>query len=93
MAYGLIDHNGEVYLSEAPGKLGGYKPKKIYGKLDCWSALSTIAKGGYVKHRVFFADEATAIAAGYRPCAKCCPVEYRAWKASKKNGQKKPIAQ
>jgi methylphosphotriester-DNA--protein-cysteine methyltransferase len=30
---------------------------------------------------VFFADEATAIAAGYRPCASCMPDEYKAWKA------------
>ena len=35
-----------------------------------------------MQHRVFFADEPTAIAAGYRPCAGCMPVEYRAWKAS-----------
>jgi methylphosphotriester-DNA--protein-cysteine methyltransferase len=31
---------------------------------------------------VFFADEATAIAAGYRPCFVCMREEYRAWKAS-----------
>jgi methylphosphotriester-DNA--protein-cysteine methyltransferase len=31
--------------------------------------------------RVFFADEATAIAAGYRPCGACMRAEYRAWKA------------
>ena len=40
------------------------------------------AKGHYVKQRVFFADEATAIAAGYRPCANCLPEEYAAWRAS-----------
>jgi methylphosphotriester-DNA--protein-cysteine methyltransferase len=34
-----------------------------------------------VRHRVFFADEATAIAAGYRPCARCMPEAYRLWKA------------
>jgi methylphosphotriester-DNA--protein-cysteine methyltransferase len=31
---------------------------------------------------VFFADEATARAAGYRPCFTCMREEYRAWKAS-----------
>jgi methylphosphotriester-DNA--protein-cysteine methyltransferase len=28
---------------------------------------------------VFFADEATALAAGYRPCGTCMREEYRAW--------------
>ena len=27
-----------------------------------------------------FADEDTAAAAGYRPCAVCLPAEYRQWK-------------
>jgi len=31
---------------------------------------------------VFFADEKTAVAAGYRPCAKCMPEEYGEWKAN-----------
>ena len=56
---------------------------KIYGRLDCPSALRAIARGGYVRYRVFFADELTAIAAGYRPCAVCCPDRYRAWKAAR----------
>lgn len=33
-------------------------------------------------HRVFFADEQTAIAAGYRPCAVCLRERYREWKLS-----------
>lgn len=33
-----------------------------------------------MKNRVFFRDEATAIAAGYRPCAVCMPNEYAKWK-------------
>ena len=55
---------------------------RIYGRLDCPSALRALAKGGYAANRVFFADEATAVAAGYRPCAKCLPAEYVRWKAS-----------
>jgi methylphosphotriester-DNA--protein-cysteine methyltransferase len=39
-------------------------------------------QGHYVRHRVFFADEKTAIAAGYRPCARCLSEAYRAWKRS-----------
>jgi methylphosphotriester-DNA--protein-cysteine methyltransferase len=42
--------------------------------------LRAIEKGGYVTYRVFFADEADAVAAGYRPCARCMPEKYRAWK-------------
>jgi methylphosphotriester-DNA--protein-cysteine methyltransferase len=45
--------------------------------------LRWLAKGHIVKHRVFFADETTAIAAGYRPCAVCMPEEYRHWKATR----------
>jgi methylphosphotriester-DNA--protein-cysteine methyltransferase len=64
------------------GTLGGHRGTKIYGRLDCPSALRAIARGGYVKYRVFFADEAAAIAAGYRPCARCMPERYRDWKAN-----------
>ena len=76
-----MDENGNIYGSEQPGTLGGYKKRKIYGRLDCPSALRHIAKGEYVKHRVFFADEATAIKAGYRPCGICMKEAYKVWKA------------
>lgn len=76
-----MDENGNIYVSEQPGTLGGYKKRKIYGRLDCPSALRHIAKGEYVKHRVFFADEATAIKAGYRPCGICMKEAYKVWKA------------
>jgi len=33
-----------------------------------------------VANRVFFADEDTARAAGYRPCAVCLPDRYRSWR-------------
>ena len=68
------------------GTIGGHRLTRIYGRLDCPSALRAIAKGGYVTHRVFFADEATAVAAGYRPCARCLPVQYREWKANASGG-------
>ena len=76
----LIGRDGKPYQSPTKGLLGGHRGMKLYGRLDCPSALRAIAKGHYVKYRVFFADEATAIAAGYRPCAVCMPAEYRAWK-------------
>ena len=67
--YKLIGADGKEYLSEQKGTFGGHRKLKIYGRLDCPSALRHIAKGHYVHERVFFSDEATAIAAGYRPCA------------------------
>jgi hypothetical protein len=81
--YKLIGPDGVQYLSEKPGSLGGHRRNKLYGRLDCPSALRWLAKGHIVRYRVFFADEATAIAAGYRPCAVCMRAEYRAWKASR----------
>ena len=78
--YRLMGADGRAYLSEVPGTLGGHRRNKLYGRLDCPSALRWLAKGHIVRHRVFFADEPTAIAAGYRPCAVCMPAEYRVWK-------------
>lgn len=78
--YKLIDARGRMIESTRPGTLGGHRTRRIYGRLDCPSALRAIVRGGYVTRRVFFADEATAIAAGYRPCARCMPGRYRAWK-------------
>jgi hypothetical protein len=80
--YRLLGADGVEVQSPSPGTLGGHRRNRIYGRLDCPGALRWIANGHYVKHRVFFADEATAIAAGYRPCAVCLPDEYRRWKAS-----------
>lgn len=80
--YKLIGKDGKQYLSETPGTLGGHKKLKIYGRLDCPSALKYIEKGQYVKQRVFFADEETAIAAGYRPCGVCMKEQYKKWKES-----------
>ncbi|HVO54607.1 MAG TPA: Ada metal-binding domain-containing protein [Solirubrobacterales bacterium] len=65
-----------------PGTVGGHRRSRIYGRLNCPSAVRAIARGGYVADRVFFADEVTAVAAGYRPCAICMPAEYRTWKGS-----------
>jgi hypothetical protein len=82
--YRLIGADGIPYSSAEKGTLGGYNRvgnDRLYGQLDCQNALRWIAKGNYAKWRVFFADEQTAIAAGFRPCAKCMRAEYRAWKA------------
>jgi methylphosphotriester-DNA--protein-cysteine methyltransferase len=80
--YRLLGLSGP-YLSDVPGSLGGHRRSRIYGRLDCPSALRAIARGGYVTYRVFFADEAGAVAAGYRPCAVCLPDAYSAWRATR----------
>src|SRR3954468_12483200 len=72
--------DGSPYRSARAGLLGGHRRRHRYGRLDCPAALRWIARGHYVRHRVFFADERAAIAAGYRPCAACLPERYAAWK-------------
>ena len=82
--YRLLGPDGP-YESTTKGTLGGNGAAKIYGRLGCPSAVRAVAKGDtYQKHRVFFADEATAIASGYRPCGNCMKTEYAAWKAKQR---------
>ena len=76
----LTGPDGRPYQSPLRGSLGGHRANKIYGRLNCRAALQAIARGGYAPHRVFFPDEGTALAAGFRPCAVCMPVEYAIWK-------------
>jgi hypothetical protein len=78
----LLGPDGAFYESATPGRLGGHSRQKVYGRLDCPNALSFLRRGFEPRFRVFFADEADAIAAGYRPCGACLRDEYRAWKAS-----------
>lgn len=89
--YRLVGPDGQPYNSDVPGSLGGHRGNRIYGTLDCKGAARWIAKGHYVKQRVFFLDEETAIAAGYRPCARCMPAEYRAWKQAQDFDDEKRI--
>ncbi|MBQ5364569.1 MAG: hypothetical protein IIU49_00715, partial [Spirochaetales bacterium] len=37
--------------------------------------------GEYQKHRVFFADERAALAAGFRPCGNCLHAKYKEYMA------------
>lgn len=78
--YRLLGPDRRPYDSPVPGTLGGHRRSRIYGRLDCSSALRALAAGGYRRHRVFFADEPAARAAGFRPCARCLPERYAAWK-------------
>ena len=83
--YVLTGADGRRYESPVPGQFGGHRRGKLYGRLDCPAALRAIARGGYVAHRVFFADQQTAIAAGYRPCAVCLPEQYGIWKSERRS--------
>lgn len=58
-------------------QLGGNSNLKIYGTLSCKSG-----KRMKSKNRVFFENEAAAIAAGYRPCGHCMRAKYKLWKIS-----------
>jgi methylphosphotriester-DNA--protein-cysteine methyltransferase len=69
--YKLVGENGVPFESPVKGAFGGHRRLKIYGRLDCRSALSWLEKGHYKKHRVFFLTEEAAKKAGYRPCKVC----------------------
>ena len=77
--YKLLGADGKEYLSETPGTLGGNSKDKIYGRLNCGTANATIKRypGVYEQHRVFFADEKTALAVGFRPCGNCLRKHFR----------------
>lgn len=81
--YKLMGTDGKEHFSEQKGQFGGHRKLKIYGRLDCPSALRYIAAGQYVQYRVFFADEETALSAGYRPCGVCMKEHYNLWKGGK----------
>src|SRR6267142_1853606 len=88
----LLDANRKPYQSEVPGSLGGHRRQRAYGRLTCRAANQAIARGGYVKQRVFFLDERTAKAAGYRPCAVCMPAEYGDRKSTRLNSSHMSIS-
>jgi hypothetical protein len=80
MGYHLLQPDGTQRESARPGTLGGNSTLQIYGRLDCARAVAALPLG-YARHRVFFTDEAAAISAGYRPCARCMNEQYLVWKA------------
>ena len=75
--YTLIGRDGRPYASAEKGELGGHARTRVYGRLDCPVALSLLRRGFEPRHRVFFADEETAIAAAFRPCGACMRERYR----------------
>ena len=86
--YTLLDENRQPYLSPEKGQLGGNRSTKIYGRMDCRVALRALSgpnRDVYIRNRVFFKDEATALSAGYRPCGVCMKERYLLWKDGKLN--------
>ncbi len=81
--YTLVGPDATPYRSQTPGRYGDTGPASSMGGWTARLRCVPSPHGGYVKHRVFFADEATAIAAGYRPCAVCLPAQHAAWKRSR----------
>lgn len=65
--YRLQTPKGEI-LSRRKGAFAGWRPGKIYGRLDCKSGMRMKRE-----NRVFFASREDAVACGYRPCKKCRP--------------------
>ncbi len=60
--------DSSIAESETPGKYAGWRPGKIFGRLDCKSGLR-MAK----KNLVFFLTWDDAVSQGYRPCRNCKP--------------------
>jgi len=73
----MFYHTHEVWRLIHCGSitLGGNSKLKIYGKLSCKSG-----KRMKNENRVFFANEAEATNAGYRPCGHCMREKYKLWK-------------
>lgn len=88
--YTLTGPDGRPFPSPIPGQYGGNRATRVYGRLDCPAALRALARGGYARNRVFFADEPAAVAAGYRPCAVCLPSRYQAWKVRQNQPPNEP---
>ena len=86
--YSLLGADGACHASRTKGTLGGHRKQYVYGRLDCPTALRVLARADapYRLHRVFFADMATAIAAGFRPCGVCMRDAYAVWKRGPQPG-------
>ena len=60
----LIGADGRPFASPTPGTLGGHRGTKVYGRLDCPTALRYLAKGQYAANRVSLMSCPTSTAPG-----------------------------
>jgi methylphosphotriester-DNA--protein-cysteine methyltransferase len=67
--YKLLQNN-KIILSKIPGEYAGWRPGKIFGRLDCKSGMRMKKE-----NRVFFANLEDAVTEGYRPCRNCRPID------------------
>ncbi len=88
--YVLTTATGDPVESKTPGQVAASRRTRIYGRLDCPAALKKLRRGGYSSHRVFFADQETALAAGYRPCPTCLQADYESWRADRQGAKSSP---
>jgi len=63
-----VIRNGKTIETKTPGRYAGWRPGKIFGRLDCKSGMRMKKE-----NRVFFVSWKDAVDAGYRPCKNCKP--------------------
>lgn len=61
---------GRIIESDVPGLYAGWRPGKIFGRLDCRSGVKMKKE-----NRVFFLTLEDAVKEGYRPCKVCRPID------------------
>ena len=61
--------NKQTIESETTGTYAGWKPGKIFGRLNCKSGTRMKRE-----NRVFFLTLEDAVESGYRPCRNCRPM-------------------
>ena len=71
----LTDAETRRLIAVGSIRFDGNARHKIYGSLSCRAGRRLLRR-----NRVFFASEAEALAAGYRPCGHCMKQAYAKWR-------------
>lgn len=92
--YRVVGEDGVERESTVRAEIVGIRwsgpDKPIYGSLEgCAPAKRALKRCDehpdtpcpIRERRVFLANERAAVAAGFRPCGRCFPADYREWKA------------
>ena len=72
-----------IGILDLPNVLSGNRRTKVFGKASCSSTGGHLILRKEDCDRVLFDNEAIALSAGFRPCAKCLPESYIEWKKRK----------